>query len=145
MTEQVKEKIKELRLEGMGYKAIATMLGISRDSIRGFCKRNGLEGNSSVVALNTIEKIKNNLLCACCEKPIKQKQKGRTRRFCSEECRRKWWREHPNERNKNERATYKYICPHCGTAFSVYGNTKRKYCSHDCYIKDRFWREANGI
>lgn len=145
MTVDEKEKIKELRLEGMGYKAIATLLGLSRDSVRGFCKRNGIEGDSCVVALNVEEKIKRNVLCICCEKPIKQRRQGRTRRFCSDGCRRKWWNENQDKRNKNETALYKYNCPYCGSEFSVYGNKNRKYCSHNCYIKDRFWREEDGV
>lgn len=145
MTTDEKEKIKELRLKGMGYKAISTLLGLSRDSVRGFCKRNGLYGDSCVVALNVEEKAKRNLLCICCEKPIKQKDKGRTRRFCSDKCRRQWWNENQDKRNKKETAIYKYTCPHCGKEFEVYGNKKRKYCGHDCYIKDRFWREEDGV
>ena len=26
----------------------------------------------------------------------------------------------------------------CGKAFSSYGNADRKYCSRECYLKDRF-------
>lgn len=52
MTVDEKEKIKELRLKGMGYKGIANILGLLRDSVRGFCKRNGLYGSSYVVDLN---------------------------------------------------------------------------------------------
>ncbi|WP_252231890.1 hypothetical protein [Clostridium sp. ZBS15] len=37
-----KEKIRELRLKDMGYKAIASIIGLSRDSVRGFCRRNGI-------------------------------------------------------------------------------------------------------
>ena len=90
MTSDEKEKIRELRLKGMGYKGIANLLGLTRDSVRGFCKRNGLDGNSCAVALNYEVNIKRNLLCVCCEKAIKQKHQGRSRRFCSNECRRKW-------------------------------------------------------
>lgn len=145
MTADEKEKIKELRLNGKGYKSISGITGLSRDSVRSFCKRNGLEGDSCVVALNHDEKINRNLLCICCQKPIKQKSQGRTRRFCSTECRRKWWNEHQEARSKKETAIYKYTCPYCGRQFSVYGNKKRKYCSHDCYIKDRFWRDEDGV
>lgn len=74
MTAEVKEKIRYLRLEGLGYKGIASTLGLSRDSVKGFCKRNGLDGDSCVVALNIEEKINKNVLCCCCEKPIKQKE-----------------------------------------------------------------------
>jgi IS30 family transposase len=145
MTTFDKEKIRELRQKGMGYKAIATALGLSKDSIKSYCKRAGLNGDSCVIALNIEEKIKRNLLCACCQKPIKQKHHGRARRFCSETCRRKWWNEHQDKRSKNETSIYKFYCIQCGKEFKVYGNKQRKYCSHDCYIKDRFWRNDNGI
>lgn len=145
MNNYEKGKIKELRLKGMGYKGIANLLGLTRDSVRGFCKRNGLEGDSCVVALNLEEKIKRNILCLCCEKPIKQNNQGRTRRFCSNKCRYKWWNENQDKRNKKETAIYKYTCPYCEKEFDVYGNKKRKYCSHNCYIKDRFWREEDGV
>ena len=29
-------------------------------------------------------------------------------------------------------------CPHCGKEFHIYGDRRRKYCSHECYIADRF-------
>lgn len=38
----------------------------------------------------------------------------------------------------NRKANYEFICPHCKKLFSAYGNKKRKYCSHACYIEDRF-------
>ena len=58
MTDDGKAKIRRLRLEGTGYKAIAGLLGLSRDSVRRFCKNNGLEDESCVVALNMSEKLK---------------------------------------------------------------------------------------
>lgn len=145
MTLEEKEKIKELRLKGMGYKAISTIVGLSRDSVRAFCKRNGLAGDYRVVALNVKEKVNRNLLCANCERSLKQKGIGRTRRFCSDQCRRIWWKEHDTARKKSKEHTYHYVCPCCGEQFSAYGNKKRKYCSHACYIKERFWREEDGI
>jgi predicted nucleic acid-binding Zn ribbon protein/DNA-binding CsgD family transcriptional regulator len=145
MTEEEKEQIYDLRLKGVGYKAIAAVLGISRDSVRGFCKRNGLDGDAEVVSLNVKEQMKNHVLCIYCGKPIKQKDKGRTRKFCSEYCRRTWWKNNPQARKKNEKSIYHYTCLNCGTNFSCYGNKERKYCSHECYIKSRFWREEDGI
>jgi endogenous inhibitor of DNA gyrase (YacG/DUF329 family) len=145
MTEIEKQQIHDLRLKGIGYKAIAAVLGISRDSIRGYCIRNGLDGDSKAVAINVEDRVKNHLLCACCNKLIKQNDRGRTRRFCSDECRRKWWNDNPQARNKRESATYKFICPHCGQEFTSYGNKKRKYCCHNCFIKSRFWEDIDGI
>ncbi|WP_206812141.1 helix-turn-helix domain-containing protein [Paradesulfitobacterium ferrireducens] len=146
MTDLEKEQILDLRLKGVGYKAIAAVLGLSRDSVRGYCRRNGLDGDAKTVSLNVEEKKKQNLLCACCNKPIKQRERGRTRRFCSDACRIKWWNDHPDKRTKSEKAIYKYTCPTCQKEFSCYGNKRRKYCSHDCYIKSRFWNgDEDGI
>lgn len=145
MTEAEKQQIQDLRLEGIGYKAIAAMLGMTRDRVRGYCKRNGLGGDAQVVGLNVEERINQNKICTSCKKPIKQKERGRARKFCSDECRRKWWRENPQARKKHETAVYNFTCPHCDKDFSIYGNSKRKYCSHDCYIKSRFWSEDDGV
>ena len=40
MTDYEREQIYELRRKGMGYKAIGTAIGLSRDTVRSFCKRN---------------------------------------------------------------------------------------------------------
>jgi hypothetical protein len=52
MTEIEKQQIYDLRLKGVGYKAIAAVLGVSRNSIRGFCIRNGLDGDAKKGSLN---------------------------------------------------------------------------------------------
>lgn len=36
------------------------------------------------------------------------------------------------------KANYECICEYCGKTFLSYGNKNRKYCSHSCYINDRF-------
>ena len=41
--------------------------------------------------------------------------------------------------NKKETAMYPFTCTRCGKEFLSYGNQTRKYCSHDCYIRARFW------
>ena len=40
--------------------------------------------------------------------------------------------------NNNEDLMVRVICPHCGKEFHIYGDRRRKYCSHECYIADRF-------
>lgn len=141
MTDYEREQIYELRRKGMGYKAIGTAIGLSRDTVRSFCKRNNLDGNGEVVKLN-IEVMKDKeLLCQNCGQLIKVKAKGRPRKYCSNTCRRAWWNKNQRKAKRNETAVYKYNCLHCKKNFSSYGNKKRKYCSHDCYIKDRFWHK----
>ena len=138
MTNVEKQQIQQLRIKGEGYKVIADVLGISRDTIRSYCKRNGLDGDSKLISLNLEGKNNQNLICICCNKAIVQKGRGRVRRFCCEDCRRKWWNDNKENKNKKDTATYKCTCTNCGKEFSSYGNKLRKYCSHDCYIKLRF-------
>ncbi|MCI9560414.1 MAG: hypothetical protein HFG52_14545 [Lachnospiraceae bacterium] len=52
------------------------------------------------------------------------------------ECRVKWWHEHPEK--IKQRAVYSFTCAGCGKPFTAYGNSRRKYCSHECYIRNRF-------
>lgn len=132
------ETINRMRLDGFGYKAIAKAINSTRDRVRGYCNNHGLDGFGGVVADNVALMKDQNLICAYCNKTIKQKERGRNRKFCSEECRRKWWSVNQNKRNKNDAAIYKFTCLNCGKEFTSYGNKKRKYCSHDCYIKSRF-------
>lgn len=47
MTDGQRQQIRHLRKEGCGYKAIAKELDISRDTVRSFCRRNGLAGEMS--------------------------------------------------------------------------------------------------
>lgn len=47
MTEDQKKQIRLLRYKGWGYKKIANTVSVSRDSVRGYCKRNGLNGYAS--------------------------------------------------------------------------------------------------
>lgn len=52
MTEIQAVQIEELRMNGKGYKAIASAVGLSRDIVRNYCKANGMEGHGNTVALN---------------------------------------------------------------------------------------------
>lgn len=145
MTEYEKEQIYKLRHQGMGYKAIGTALGLSRDTVRSFCKRNSLDGEGEVVKLNIEVMKEKELSCLNCRQLLRVKAKGRPRKYCSETCRRKWWNENKDKSVQGEEAVYKFKCLHCRKEFSVYGNKERKYCSHDCYIKYRFWSDEDEI
>lgn len=52
MTEIQAAEIKALRLQGKGYKAIASAVGLSRDIVRNYCKANGMEGFGEAAAMN---------------------------------------------------------------------------------------------
>lgn len=105
------------------------MLGISDNTVRSFCRRNGL-GDAA----------KNTVACKHCGKLIKIIPKQKPRKFCSDACRTAWWNSHPD--CVDRKAVYAYTCSHCGKPFTAYGNKERKYCSHGCYIADRFGEEC---
>ena len=84
MTNEQKLQIAAYRKTGMGYKQIAKELDLSVNSVKSYCRRNGLSSEAL------------------------------------------------------EQSLPESACENCGKPFSVYGNAKRKYCSHVCYVKGRF-------
>lgn len=124
MNKTEKEIIIRLRTQGVGYSEIAKRLDLPRETVKSFCVRN------KVYVYIPGDRCKN-----CGEKLI-QKEKRKRKLFCSKECRLNWWHSHPESLNR--KAIYNYTCACCGKVFSVYGNNHRKYCSHQCYINDRF-------
>ncbi len=52
MTKEQAAKIKELRMQGKGYKAVASAVGLSRDIVRNYCRANGMEGYGEAAKLN---------------------------------------------------------------------------------------------
>ncbi|WP_207731356.1 hypothetical protein [Clostridium botulinum] len=69
-------------------------------------------------------------------KKLEQKQIGRRKKYCSMECKREW--------EKGHRKIYVLKFQYCGKDYESKGFENRKYCSHDCYIRDRFWRKEDA-
>ena len=129
MTNEQKTRILELRGMGYGYTEIAKTLGISRNTVKSFCRR--IRGAESACVFHESPGC-----CRECGKPLVQKEHVKKRMFCSPQCRKAWWKSHPERLNK--KAVYRFRCAGCGKSFSAYGNSKRKFCTHKCYIKTRF-------
>lgn len=144
MTDVQAARINRLRMEGKGYKAIATETGLSRDIVRNYCKKHNLSGYASVVSKNMQIMTEGNEACRFCGNTIIQPATGRRKRFCCEKCRRQWWKAHPEAVKKGTKAIYELTCNQCGKTFHSYGNKNRKYCSRDCYFKHRFLEEDTG-
>ena len=134
LTETQKAVIRRLRSGGLGYKAIADRLSISRETVRSCCNRSPSCADSIENPPDCIDVCKN------CGKPVFQVPGTRRRLFCSGSCRQAWWNAHPEAVNR--KAVYPFNCAHCGQSFTAYGNKKRKYCSHACYIAARFGEAA---
>lgn len=138
MTEEQKQMIRVLRQQGLGYQAIGNMIGLSRDSVRSFCKNHGINGVAPLVQLTIKDMIKNGELCGYCAGPITKARTGRPAKFCCPECRRSYWKAHRDEGHKSVEATYVMECQYCHKVFMSYGNKTRKYCCHEHYVFDRF-------
>ena len=85
MTEYQESKIYELRFKGTGYKAIGNLLGLTRDAVRGFCKKHGLDGDGIVTKLNYQIKKENGVLCVCCGIDF-ESYGNKNRKYCCHEC-----------------------------------------------------------
>jgi endogenous inhibitor of DNA gyrase (YacG/DUF329 family) len=120
-----KEKITQMRGEGASYSSISNKLNLSENTVKSYCRRNNLGGNA--VHIVTIASGH----CQQCGNQLSPSSQQKTKRFCSDQCRMKWWRIHPDIINK--KAIYPMICSCCGIFFESYGNKNRKYCSRKCY------------
>lgn len=133
MNDMQKSQIINMRADGIGYRAIAKELDISENTIKSFCRRNNLAKAESVaVSATPSEKV----ICKNCGKAVPQNDKRKKKQFCSDKCRMAWWNSHREEVHHKNITTK--VCPGCNRKFQVYGNADRKYCSHACYITDRF-------
>ncbi len=144
-----KQKIHIMRQEGRSYSLIAATLGIPFNTVKSYCRRNNItviktgstkdsDYKSEVPAVERERQT----VCKNCGKLLSQSVKGQPKKFCSEKCRRTWWK--ANEQQLDRKAYYSLICSRCGIEFRSYGNKSRKFCSHSCYISNRF-RNAGDV
>ncbi len=75
------------------------------------------------------------LPCEQCGVLVQQHPKRKRKRFCCDACRMKWWNDH---RDANAVRTEDINCQGCGKVVKAIKGSGRKYCCHECYIKDRF-------
>lgn len=121
-----KERVIELRRRGHSFGEIAEQVDISRNTIKSLCHRLKIEP----IQLGTEAQ---DGICLHCQIPFTPVT---GKKFCSTNCRLSWW--HANPQRLNRKAIYTFTCPNCQQPFSAYGNSKRKCCTHACYIRHRF-------
>ena len=129
MNSKQKDRIILLRKEGLGYKRIATELGISVNTVKSFCQRQGLMAQAN--------QDKPLVKCPVCDKTWESRQGNQKKRFCSDSCRSSWWNTHKGQMNRASQLTI--TCSYCKKHFRAYRKEQRKFCSHNCYILQRFW------
>lgn len=149
MTELQKTQIRTMREQGIGFADIAKRMDIPRETVKSFCRRNGVSSISvdPFTPASQSESIPNVALiegdvCRACGKSIEQTAGRKRRVFCCSQCRANWWRENQDKIRRGTAALYSFVCAGCGRKFTAYGNQHRKYCSHNCYIRARFGLEG---
>ena len=134
MTDEQKSRTAELRGQGIPFSKIAKQLDMNKDTIKSYCRRYGIG-----VGADNIDK--NIPQCKNCDTVVVQLPKKKKKLFCCDKCRNAWWAAHPDKIHK--KAMYTHTCANCKKQFEVYGNAKRKYCSRECYMAERFGKKQN--
>lgn len=120
------EGVRRLRESGLSYKAIHTATGLSEGTIKAYCSRNHITAHEPLAPA----------VCEHCGKDITTRLETRHRRFCSQQCRQLWWAQNRDKRLKKGAVN---TCAYCKKKYSSYAKGS-KYCSHPCYIAQRFGR-----
>lgn len=140
MTDAQKNQITKFRIAGNSYGMIAKELDLPVNTVKSFCRRNNISGINAGEPQAVL--ATENTRCENCGEVIRQTAKRKPKRFCCDKCRNQWWNAHLDLVKR--KAVYKFKCVGCGREFTVYGNANRKYCSHECYIEDRFGGVRRG-
>ena len=135
MTAKEKQELTNYRRQGLGYKKIAQLMGLSENTVKTYCKRNNLGGS---ITNNNAGGKKS--VCKLCGTPLVQTPGRKARVFCCDACRNNWWNSHANQ--LQHRDGRQIPCGNCGRILDVSKNSSRKYCSHTCYVADRFYGGA---
>lgn len=138
------EKLKMHRRQGYSYEKICKIINVSKSTVAAYCRRHDIRPITHVKESRTTEqRIDENVFCKYCGSELIQSRKGKPKKFCSEACRRSWWKEH--EQALNKKAYYFVTCKNCNKLFESYGNKNRKYCCHECYVLDVFTQKREYV
>jgi len=121
-------KMKEV---GLANSIIAKRLGINIGTVESYVREVKETASQKLNVEN----------CLGCGKEMEKKRS--CQHFCSRTCRYEWWKN--NMLLSPSKAVRVFKCKGCGKTFVTYGEKERKYCSHACYIKDRFENEKRTL
>ena len=103
---------------------MASALSVSEGTVKSFFSRKKIKDEEIYV------------VCKNCKIPLDKRSSNK--KFCSDLCRYKWWRKNAEGNRKCVKIN---VCKNCNKKFKSYDNKERKYCSHKCYIEDRFKKQ----
>ena len=120
--DECKERLIELRKEGLGNKRLAKELGVSNSTIVLWLRKVGMDGTLEQYKEVTETYHKNHLIvCSVCGEETASRY--RDTKFCSDKCRGKHFKQTQREKE----------CERCGEMYV--GSYKSKYCSDECRAK----------
>ena len=111
--------LRKYRADGLGYRKIAKLLGISENTVKTYINRHG----------DDLQKHG----CLTCGRKLTQRPHAKQRRFCSDACRGEWWN---NNQNLINRTTHEKVCCYCKKTYTTYRKIQ-KYCSVECSAAGR--------
>jgi len=137
MNQLQKDAIQKLRTDGFSYYQIASSLGISENTVKSYCRRNNLGGKAIAGKVDVRDDY-----CLQCGTTLKQNPGKKIKKFCSDNCRMAWWKDHPEV--MRHRSIRQFTCKTCGQSFEGFGKRERKFCSRACYGKSKAVRHEKG-
>ena len=87
MTNGEKMLIAQQRRQGVGYTEIARKLGMSVNTVKSYCQRNGIKPAGKTA-------VKSDSTCRQCGNTLQQIPGKKKKQFCSDACRMHWWHDH---------------------------------------------------
>lgn len=143
MTTEQKQLIETLHRQGKGYRSIAAKTGLSENTVKSYCRRTIISEPSTDKEEIPLPSTSGMIMkpCLCCGSPVRQTAGRKEKKYCSEECRVKWWNQHRGVEKR--KSSEKLICPSCHQPFAAYIGAHRKYCSRECFFAGRFCHAAS--
>ena len=88
MTKRIKDIVASLRRENYSYACIGKKLGISHNTVKSICRRNGYIPTKRYKTKRDKESL---MICKNCG-VILDNSHGQKKSFCSDSCRIEWWK-----------------------------------------------------
>lgn len=120
-----REEVRSQRLAGFECVEIAENTGLSLEQVTDYCRELGLPETGSCQLQPPDGSGERR--CPVCGRILVQRGNSGLRRFCSQDCRDEFYRQHKHFRIE--------VCKNCGRQFHAVaeGKQKRKFCSLNCY------------
>lgn len=95
--------IASFRAENYSYAKIAEVLGLNQNTVKSLCQRNNIPTPTGIPRKTKAEKAALKV-CKNCKKQLDKKKDRSDKEFCSDNCRRNYWKQQKAEQQKAAKA-----------------------------------------